>query len=144
MRRAALLLSALVVLGCSSDNNNNDLTLPLTDANVVGTYSLTSSNGRSLPFTVLLTADEQWVITSDQFVIAADNTWSETTNYLITALSTGGTRTSSTQASGGYAISSGQINFTMTAGGSTPFTGSVTGNVLSLLFNGGHFLYSKS
>jgi len=142
MRRAALLLSALVVLGCSSDNSD-PLTLPLTDANVVGSYSLTSSNGRSLPFTVLLTADEQWVITSDQFVIASDNTWSETTNYLITALSTGGTRTSSTQASGGYAISNGQINFTMTAGGSTPFTGSVTGNVLSLLFNGGHFLYSK-
>jgi len=143
MRRAALLLSALVVLGCSSDSNN-ELTLPLTDANVVGTYSLTSSNGRSLPYTVLLTADEQWVITSDQFVIAADNTWSETTNYLITALSTGGTRTSSTQATGSYAISKGQINFTMTTGGSTPFTGSVTGNILSLLFNGGHFLYAKS
>ena len=142
MRRIALLLSALVVLGCSSDNSD-ELTLPLTDADVAGTYSLTSSNGRSLPFTVLLTADEQWIITSDQFVIASDNTWSETTNYLITALSTGGTRTSATQASGGYAISKGQINFTMTTGGTTPFTGSVTGNVLSLLFNGGHFLYSK-
>ena len=85
MRRIALLLSALVVLGCSSDNSD-ELTLPLTDADVAGTYSLTSSNGRSLPFTVLLTADEQWIITSDQFVIASDNTWSETTNYLITAL----------------------------------------------------------
>ena len=67
MRRAALLVSAVVVLGCSSDNNSNELTLPVTDANVVGNYSLTSSNGRTLPFTVLLTADEQWVITSDQF-----------------------------------------------------------------------------
>ena len=143
MRRAALLVSALVVLGCSSDNSD-PLTLPITDTNVVGSYALTSSNGRSLPYTVLLTADEQWVITSDQFVIAADNTWSETTNYLITALSTGGTRTSSTQASGGYAISSGQINFTMTTGGTKSFTGSVTGSILSLLFDGGHFLYSKS
>jgi hypothetical protein len=104
---------------------------------------LTSSNGRSLPFIVLLSADEEWDITSDQFVIASDNTWAETTNYLITSLSTGGTRTSSTQASGTYAISKGQINFAMTAGGNTPFTGSVTGNILSLLFNGGHFLYSK-
>lgn len=143
MRRVALLVSALVVLGCSSDNSD-PLTLPVTDTDVVGNYALTSSNGRSLPYTVLLTADEQWVITSDQFVIAADNTWSETTNYLVTALSTGGTRTSSTQASGAYAVSSGQINFTMTMGGTTPFTGSVTGNILSLLFNGGHFLYSKS
>ena len=143
MRRAALLVSALVVLGCSSDNSD-PLTLPITDTNVVGNYALTSSNGRSLPYTVLLTADEQWVITSDQFVIAADNTWSETTNYLITALSTGGTRTSSTQASGGYAISSGQINFTMTTSGTKSFIGSVTGSILSLLFDGGHFLYSKS
>jgi hypothetical protein len=142
MRRLSLLLSALVVLGCTSDNSDR-LTLPITDTNVVGTYSLTSSNGRTLPFIVLLTSDEEWDITSDQFVIAADNTWSETTNYLITAVSTGATRTSSTQASGTYAIANGQINFTMTAGGSTPFTGSVTGNILSLLFNGGHFLYSK-
>jgi len=142
MRRLPLLLSALVVLGCSSDNSER-LTLPVTDANVVGAYSLTSSNGRSLPFIVLLSADEEWDITSDQFVIASDNTWAETTNYLITSLSTGGTRTSSTQASGTYAISKGQINFAMTAGGNTPFTGSVTGNILSLLFNGGHFLYSK-
>jgi len=67
MRRAALLVSALVVLGCSSDNSD-PLTLPITDTNVVGNYALTSSNGRSLPYTVLLTADEQWVITSDQFV----------------------------------------------------------------------------
>ena len=141
MRRISLLLSALVVLGCSSDKET--LTLPTTDANVVGTYSLTSSNGRSLPFTVVLTAEEQWLITSDQFVIAGDNTWSETSNYLITTLATGATRTSSTQASGAYAISNGQINFTMTAGGTTPFTGSVTGNILSLLFNGGHFLYTK-
>ena len=142
MRRLSLLLSALVVLGCSSDSSER-LTLPLTDANVVGTYSLTSSNGRSLPFIVLLTADEEWDITSDQFVIAGDNTWSETTNYLITSAATGGTRTSSTQAAGTYAISNGQINFAMTAGGNTPFTGSVTGTILSLLFNGGHFLYSK-
>jgi hypothetical protein len=140
MRRLSLLLSALAILGCSSDKDQ--LTLPKTDADVVGSYSLTSSNGRSLPFIVLLTTDEEWDMTSDQFVILADNTWSETTNYQITT-STGAMRTSSTQAGGTYSIANGQINFTMTSGGTGGFTGSVTGNILSLLFNGGHFLYSK-
>ena len=141
MRRLSLLLSALVVLGCGSDSE--PLTLAPTDANVVGSYTLTSSNGHAVPFPILLTADEEWDISSDQFVIAADNTWMETTNYRITTLASGAQRTSSTQASGTYAIASGQINFAMIVGGNTPFTGSVTGNTLSLLFNGGHFLYTR-
>ena len=141
MRRLSLLLSAVVAFGCSSDSE--PLTLSPTDANVVGTYSLTSSNGRSLPIPVLLTNDEEWDMTSDQFVIAADNTWVENTNYRVITLSTSATRTSSTQASGTYAVASGQINFIMTTGGNTPFTGSVTGNTLSLLFNGGRFVYSR-
>src|SRR5690242_13024279 len=102
MRRASLLLSALVVLGCSSDTDPQPLTP--TDANIVGSYALTSSNGRTLPLTILVTADEAWDMTSDQFVIAADKTWIETTNYKITTLATGAQRTSATQASGTYAI----------------------------------------
>jgi hypothetical protein len=31
----------------------------------------------------------------------------------------------------------------MTAGGSTNFTGSVTGNTLSLVLNGGRYVYSR-
>jgi hypothetical protein len=141
MRRLSLVLSALVLMGCSSDSE--PASLSPTDVNVVGSYALTTSNGRPLPFVVFLSADEEWDISSDQFVIAADNTWIETTNYTITAFANGAQRTSTTQASGTYAVSSGQIKFTMLTGGSTPFTGSVTGNTLSLLFNGGHFTYTR-
>ena len=140
MRRLSLLVSVLAVLGCGSDSQS--ITLGPTDANVAGTYSLTSSNGRPLPVIAFVTVDEEWDMTSDQFVIGADNTWSETTNYIVTTLATGATRSTSSQSVGTYAIANAQINFTITQGSIT-FTGSVSGTYLSVLFNGGHFIYQR-
>jgi len=141
MRRLSLLLSLLVAVGCAADVT--DPALAPTDANVVGTFSLTSSNGRLLPIIARLTSDEEWDLTSDQFVIGADNTWTETTTYLITSFATAGTSTQFSTSSGTYAISNNTINFVMTVGGMAGFTGSVTGKTLSLLYNGGSFIYSR-
>jgi len=140
MRRLSLLVSVLVVLGCGSDSQ--PLTLGPTDSNVAGTYNLTSSNGRPLPLVAFVTADEEWDMTSDQFIIGADGTWTETTNYVVTTLATGATRTTASQSVGTYAIANAQINFIITQGAIT-FTGSVSGTFLSVLFNGGHFIYQK-
>jgi hypothetical protein len=140
MQRACLLLSAAVILGCSSDSQT--VTLGPTDTNIAGTYNLTASNGHSLPVIAFFTATEEWDMTSDQFVIGGDNTWSETTNYVVTAIATGATRTTSSQSTGTYAIANRQINFTITTG-NVLFTGSVSGNTLSVLFNGGQFLYVR-
>lgn len=142
MRRLSLLLSALVVLGCGG-SDSQPLTLGPTDANVAGTYALTSSNGRPLPLVAFVTAEEEWDMASDQFIIGADGTWSETTNYIVTTLSTGATRTTASQSVGTYAIANAQINFTITQG-AIQFTGSVSGTYLSVLFNGGHFIYQRS
>jgi hypothetical protein len=141
MRRLSLLLSALVLLGCGG-SDSEPLGLGPTDTNVAGSYALTSSNGRPLPVVAFVTSDEEWDMTSDTFVIAGDNTWNETTNYLVTSLSTGSTRTTSSQSVGTYSIANAQINFTITQGKQT-FSGSVTGSYLSVLFNGGHFIYQK-
>jgi hypothetical protein len=140
MRRLAVLFSALVAIGCGGDTQS--LTLPVTDANVAGNYLLTASNGRTLPIIAFVTADEEYDLTSDQFVIGADNTWGETTNYTVTSFSTGATRTTSSQSIGTYAIASGHINFTITDG-NIAFTGSVTSNKLTVLFNGGQFVYQR-
>jgi len=141
MRRFSLLLSALVLLACGG-SDSAPLTLAPTDSNVAGTYNLTSSNGRPLPLVAFVTTDEEWDMLSDQFVINADGTWNETTNYAVTALATAATRDTSSQSVGTYAIANSQINFTITPG-SVTFTGSVSGTYLSVLFNGGHFIYQK-
>jgi hypothetical protein len=103
---------------------------------------MTAVNGHSLPVIGFFTADEEWDITSDQFVIGADATWTDTTNYLVTSLATGATRTTFSQSTGTYAIANGKINFTITMG-NILFTGSVTGNTLSVLYSGGQFLYVR-
>src|SRR3954451_12082018 len=59
MRHRSLLLSLAAVVACSSDKVSSP-TLGPTDANVVGSFSLTSSNGRTLPIVARVTIDEEW------------------------------------------------------------------------------------
>ena len=141
MRRLSCLAVILALLGCGHDSE--EPTLAPTDANVTGSYALSTANGRLLPIIVSLTADAEWDLSADQFMIFADHTWTDTTTYAVKSFTSGAVTTQQTGASGTYAIANGQINFTMFTGGTGTFPGSVTGNTLSLLFNGGHFVYSR-
>ena len=141
MRRLSFLLAVVALVGCSE--KSAELTLGPTDTDIVGNYALTRSNGRSLPIIARLTVEEQWDLTADRIVIAPDNTWIETTTYRVVSFTTGQVTTQESVSSGTYSVANGQINFVMKVGGSFTFTGSVTGNVLSLLYNGGHFQYSR-
>ena len=96
-----------------------------------------------LPLVARLTAEEEWDMTSDQLIIQADLTWSETSSYKVTTFQTGGISTQQTAASGTYSIVDSKINFVMTVGGSAMYTGSVSGNTLTMIYNGGHFIYSR-
>ena len=82
-------------------------------------------------------------MTSDQLIIRADLTWSETSNYKVTTFQTGGISTQQTSSSGTYAIADSKINFVMTNGGNATYTGSVSGNTLTMIYNGGHFIYTR-
>ena len=141
MRRLSYLAAILALLGCGHDSE--EPTLAPTDANVAGSYALSTANGRLLPIIVSLTADAEWDLSADNFVISTDNTWTDTTTYAVKSFTAGTVTTQQTGATGTYAIANGQINFTMITGGTATFSGSVTGNTLSLLFNGGHFVYSR-
>jgi hypothetical protein len=132
---------SVVLLGCGT--SATDLTLGPTDTNVAGTFMLTSANGQPLPIIASITLTEQWNLTQDQLVLTADGNWTETTSYQIFNLSDGSERASDGVSSGTYTIDSKQINFLRTVGGSASFSGSLSGNVLSLLFEGGRFLYTR-
>jgi hypothetical protein len=141
MRRLSILAVMLALLGC--EQSSAEPTLSPTDANVAGAYALTTANGRLLPIIISLTADAEVDMTADRFVIAADNTWTDTTTYAVKSFSDGTVTSQQTGATGTYAIADGQINFIMKTGGTSAFPGSVTGNTLSLLFNGGRFVYLR-
>jgi hypothetical protein len=142
MSRRPLVWLFAALIGCSNSHEAN-LTLPVTSPDVIGTFALTSSDGVAPPFTAFTTATEQWRLQSDAIVIAPDGTWSETTNYLVFTLSDGSSANRQTVVSGSYVIANGQINFTMTAGGSGDFIGSVSGNALIVVFRGKRFAYTR-
>lgn len=145
-RSLSLVLLAVAALACGS-HEGPDLTLAPTDANVIGTFTLLTSNGHTLPVIgAFLFTDAQWDLTADRMVIAADNTWVETTTYKVTNLNTLTDSNQTTVASGTYSVNAGQIVFTMLIPQTTPplgFTGSVTGNSLSVIFSGSRFFYSR-
>ena len=141
MRRLPMFVALFALFGCT--DSPPDFKLGPTDANIVGSFNLAYSNGQPLPILARLTTAEEWDMTSDQLVIAADNTWNETSKYTVTTFATGGVSSQQTASSGTYSIGNNQINFVITAGGTGGFNGSVNGNTLTLVYNGGHFLYTR-
>jgi hypothetical protein len=141
VRRIALVFWLVALSACGREATQ--FTLGPTDANVVGTFSLTNSNGRVLPLVARITADEEWDMTSDQLIIRADLTWSETSSYKVITFLTGGISAQQTTSSGTHAIVDSKINFVMTVGGSAMYTGSVSGNILTMIYNGAQFVYSR-
>ena len=133
------------VLVCACLSADDPLSLNPTDANVTGSFALTSINGGLLPVVATVTSTQEFDLASDTVAIASDGTWSEISVYTVTALADGTHSTTVTTIAGTYTIAQQQINFVQTTGGGTvSFAGSVKGNVLTILFGGSQFLYSRS
>ena len=146
MRRSCLIVAActaVVALAACNNDNSPQFTLPTTDADVAGTFNLTSANGRALPYTAAVNGNQQLDVTADEIVIAANNTWVDTTHYVLTDLLSGTAAPDSGASAGTYTIANGQIQFVMTMGGTSIFSGAVTGSKLTVLFNGQPFIYSR-
>jgi hypothetical protein len=142
MRRLTLLIAALVVAACTT-NETTEMTLPQTDANIVGSFDLTSANGKELPYQAVVTTSEVWTLTADKIVIQPNNTWVDTTSYSVLNRLDQSTAGRGSVTSGTYAVANGQINFTMTSGGSATFVGAVTGATLQVNFNGARYVYTR-
>jgi hypothetical protein len=143
MRRILLVLLATAsVIGCQS--SIDEFVLGPTDANVAGSFALIDINGGPLPIIARQTSTEAWQLIADTMVVGSDSTWAETSHYTVTTLDAGTTRQEQTRATGIYRIANAQITFTMLVGGTSTFTGAVQGNTLTVVFNDGHFIYSRS
>ena len=145
MRRVLLLLLSTLAAACLSAPTDATPPLDPTDANVAGSFSLTTINGGVLPVLVSITSVQESDLTSDTVSIASDGTWSEATVLRVTQLSDNTTSTSVTVISGTYTIANQQINFLQTsAGGSLAFAGSVKGDRLTIVYAGSQFVYARS
>jgi len=138
-----LLLASLVAACGGSTEPTIDTSLKPTSSNVAGTFNLISANGTAPPFEARLTSTADWTLVSDTIVVAANSTWTEATQFSVVSLLDNSTSTQFSLVSGSYVIANGQINFTMTDGGTLKFPGSVTGDTLTIIFSGARFLYTR-
>lgn len=113
MRRFALLLAVVALAAC-----NNDSTSP--NGSVVGTYSLRTVNGNSLPYTF----SSGYVLISDQLTLNSNGTYTDIATY-----SDG----SSSPEQGYWSINNNLISFNEQSG-TANYTGSLSGNVLTETF----------
>jgi hypothetical protein len=141
MRRSVLLLMVVSLTACQTATDTFEL--GPTDANVSGTFALTTINGGVLPVIARLTTTDRWDLTADTLRISGDSTWTETSFYSVTSLADGSITKSQSIASGVYVVADKQINFTMRVGGTATFIGAVQTNTLTLVFNDAHFVYLR-
>jgi hypothetical protein len=147
MRRLVLTLlvattAGLATAGC--DRSVPPFTLAPTDSvGISGSYGLNFVNGRILPVLgAVITTTDQYDLAADQMILSTEGTWSETTTYNVTSFATNAVSQQRTVTSGTYAVGTGVITFTRISGGALTFTGSVTGNTLTLILNG-QFIYTR-
>jgi len=144
MRTLALIAAVgLAVASAACSVDKPDLTLPTTDANVVGSFNLVTADNHLLPFIAIITSTEAWELDADRIVLASDNTWVDSTAYTVQDLSSSSIGPKVTVATGTYAIADGLITFTKTSGGSGIFTGSVFSNSLAVNSAGKRYLYTR-
>ena len=145
MRRLLALCTAITLAACNStDDPDVGFVLPPTDANVTGTFFLTSANGFVPPFDVVSNSQERQTLVRDRVFIQADQTWLDSTDYHVTRA--GGLEIDTTTASvGTYNIADQQINFSMTVNNNpVTFAGAVVADTLSLVNGGRLYRYLRA
>jgi len=142
MRRFPLVVMAVVALGCK--DAIPVLTLDPTDtANVTGTFQMLFDNGTPLPVPTAVSTVQEEDLVADQLILSSDNSWAETSSFVITSQVDGSQTSQTNHYAGTYAIANGAINFTVTAGASVAFMGSLKGDTLNVLENGSHYIYQR-
>lgn len=134
MRRLLLLLA--FVAGCGSDSTGP------ASVTVTGSYTLQRVNGAALPFILSQTTTSKDEVTSGSITLNADGTFSN----LFGVRSTSGATVTTTSVAliGVYQNTNAQVEFTPTTpAGLARFNGSVSGSTLTIVQNGGSFVYGR-
>ncbi|HEX7981734.1 MAG TPA: hypothetical protein VF461_24215 [Gemmatimonadaceae bacterium] len=131
MRRFVALLAVVLLAAC-----NTEIDQSTSPSSVVGTYELRSYGGRSLPTVVSTDAGGVTEVLSGELVIGADNSWSETRTYRLTASDTSQTASFVNTGSWTYERDLASMQFNLPAL-QTQFTGIAAGGSVTLSMSDG-------
>jgi hypothetical protein len=128
------LLGLLVAVGaCGGDG-------PSAPTSIAGTYNLESLDGETPPVTVWDEPDLKIEITSGNFVLAANGTFTTTVNYRVTV--DGEVETDADTFSGTYSVSGSTVTFAYSDGDSD--TATIAGDLLTLTEGSSSVVFRKA
>ena len=135
MRKFVLGLAALAVLGCGGDSTGPS-------ASAVGTWSLQTINGSSLPLTVAFLASPLYrlEVVSDTYVVSANGTYTEAYTSRETNGSTITTQTDTDN--GTWTQNNNAITLTDSDDGSV-VTATISGDIITANLSGVVFIYER-
>jgi hypothetical protein len=134
MRRSVLAFAAAFGLACGSDSTTEP------DANLPGTWNLTTVNDAALPFTLPGSGPDLTIeITGDQIVAYGDKTWIGATTYRRTE---GGGITTLTQVPSGTWNQTG-VNVTLNYAGGAIARATISGDVITFSAPGIVAVYAR-
>ena len=124
----------------SACSGGTDTTAPATSVSIVGTWTLQSVNGASLPYLMDQSGADKSEMTSDVLTFLATGQFTEIAQVRLT--SGGQVTTTSVPQAGTYAANKGTVVLTF-AGSDTQARGTQTGATLAVAINGLAFVYQK-
>ena len=142
---ACSLITTLGAVACLKAPTDTSLqTLPTTETDIAGSFNLVAVNSQALPITTQVTPDTALQVQAERIVIAANNTWADTSTVNFIDLTTGDTTAHSSIVSAGSAqITGGTIQFVTTIGSGATFVGSVRSDTLYVVFGGARSVYVR-
>ncbi len=108
---------------------------------IFGTYALQTVNGTSLPFVLIQIGNDKIEVTAGSVRLNSDNTYSVSVTFRLTEAGTVTTETDT--GAGTYTASGSTIQFSDSGDGEGPFTGSISGNTLTIIDEGVAFVFRK-
>ncbi|HJQ09597.1 MAG TPA: lipocalin family protein [Gemmatimonadaceae bacterium] len=135
MRKLLLACAAVALLGCGGSDSSG----PAPSAE--GTWNLLTVNGSPLPVTVQQTSTTKIEVTADQYILASDNTYTETFSTRTTQGTT--VTTSDDPFDGTWSQGGNQVHITDSDGAT--LTGTINGSGDQITISVGQFLlvYAK-
>jgi len=123
---AVATMAVVLLAACGSDSTGPH------NANVAGTYNLTTVNGAGLPFTVPHTGDHTEIVQSATITLTSDSTYTVLVTGTVDNAEPGVLGTDA----GHYAVSGSQVTFTSTIIESGHYTAIVNGTTLTATIPG--------
>ncbi len=138
MRRFLTVMTVVLAGGLLPACGDDDSTGP---GSVSGTYTLQTIDGTSLPFVLFQIGNDKIEITAGSVRLNSDNTYSISISLRLTRAGTVTTETDT--GAGTYTASGSTIQFSDSGDGEGPFTGSISGNTLTIIDEGVAFVFTK-